>query len=90
MSEPGPQELPRDQIDAIYRRGAQASPQMRRGRVWCMRCRRSKKVDAAHCLEHGWPRCHGVTMTLDAPHEREPNSAIRCRCAECLAERADG
>lgn len=46
------------------------APQLQRGMVWCKTCGRSQKVDAADCLRHGWPKCHGYTMTLDAPNER--------------------
>ena len=35
--------------------------------VWCRTCGRSEPIDAADCLAHGWPKCHGYTMTLDAP-----------------------
>jgi hypothetical protein len=27
-------------------------------------------VDAGVCLATGWPKCCGVTMTIDSPEER--------------------
>lgn len=44
-----------------------AIPQLRRGLVWCKRCRREQSVQAAAALRLGWPTCHGQTMTIDAP-----------------------
>lgn len=46
-------------------------PQIRRGLVWCTQCGRSQRVDGAHCLLHGWPKCCGYTMTIDSPKERK-------------------
>jgi len=42
--------------------------------VTCRTCRREKTVNGAECLRHGWPKCHGQTMTLDPlpPKERQP------------------
>lgn len=45
-------------------------PQIRRGMVWCTVCGRSERVDGANALRHGWPKCHGYTMTIDSPEER--------------------
>jgi hypothetical protein len=36
-------------------------------RVWCQTCGRSRPVDAAKSLAHGWPKCCGYTMTIAAP-----------------------
>jgi hypothetical protein len=44
-------------------------PQLARGLVWCTRCGRTEKVNAAECLRYGWPKCHGETMTIDSPEE---------------------
>ena len=49
---------------------AESHPSIKRGRVWCRRCGRSEKVNPAKCLAHGWPKCCGETMTIDAPEER--------------------
>jgi hypothetical protein len=46
-------------------------PQLKRGTVWCRRCGRSQKVDAASCLGSGWPKCCGGTMTIDSPDEQK-------------------
>lgn len=52
-------------------------PQLRRGIVWCTKCGRSQKVNAADCLRSGWPKCHGYTMTIDSPDERKRREADR-------------
>jgi hypothetical protein len=44
-----------------------AVPQLKRGRVWCRKCRFTISVDSAQCLATGWPKCCGQTMTIDAP-----------------------
>ena len=32
--------------------------------VQCQYCGKEKKVDFAHCLKTGWPKCCGYTMRL--------------------------
>lgn len=54
----------------LHERIAEDVPQIKRGMVWCTVCSRSQKVDGADCLRHGWPKCHGLTMTIDSPEER--------------------
>ena len=49
-------------------------PSIQRGQVWCRTCGSSKKVDPAYCLQHGWPKCCGYTMTIDSPEEQEKSS----------------
>lgn len=46
-------------------------PQLRRGRVWCTVCGRTHLVNSGFCMEKGWPKCCGYTMTIDSPEERE-------------------
>ena len=47
---------------------AKSHPSIKRGKVWCKTCGREQKVEAAHCLRHGWPTCcKGYTMTIDHP-----------------------
>ena len=46
-------------------------PQLKRGQVWCRTCGHTKKVNSARCLESGWPKCCGYTMTIDSPEEQE-------------------
>lgn len=44
---------------------AKSHPSLIGGLVRCPRCNKSRKVDAAQCLQHGWPKCcHGETMGL--------------------------
>ncbi len=47
-----------------------AVPQLKRGQVWCRTCGFTMSVDSGLCLANGWPKCHGQTMTIDAPEER--------------------
>lgn len=58
---------------------AMAHPKLIRGQVWCTHCGRTRRIGAAHCFEHGWPKCCGYTMTLDSPDERKqlpPNNQV--------------
>lgn len=48
---------------------AMKSPQLARGRVWCLECGRTQKVHSADCLRHGWPLCCGYTMSISSPEE---------------------
>jgi hypothetical protein len=48
----------------------QAVPQIARGKVWCIACKRMRLVDDAAALRHGWPKCCGATMTIDRPQWR--------------------
>lgn len=61
-------------IRALYRSITQEVPQLNRGQVWCRTCGFTMSVDSATCLQYGWPKCHGETMTIDSPAEREPKA----------------
>ena len=50
---------------------AKSHPKLERGKVWCRTCGKSIKVDSSECLNSGWPKCCGYTMTIDAPDERK-------------------
>ncbi|KKM17610.1 hypothetical protein LCGC14_1674130 [marine sediment metagenome] len=50
-----------------YNAMAESSPAMARGLVWCRHCPRVQAVNAADCLQRGWPKCCGYTMTIDSP-----------------------
>ena len=54
----------------LYDRLAKCHPSLARGRVWCVSCGRSERVDSAECLRSGWPKSCGYTMTIDSPAER--------------------
>ena len=59
------------------------------GRVWCRECGRSVTVNAAVALQSGWPKCHGLTMTIDHPSTWDDSPARRRALeAEAEAERA--
>jgi hypothetical protein len=45
-------------------------PQIDRGRVWCIACGRTHRVNGAQALRLGWPKCCGSTMTIDSPEWR--------------------
>lgn len=53
-----------------YERMATCHPKLERGMVWCKVCGDTRKVNAAACLQSGWPKCCGYTMTIDSPNER--------------------
>ena len=44
-------------------------PKLKRGQVWCKECGYTEKVDSAHCIARGWPKCCEYTMTIDKPNE---------------------
>jgi len=44
-------------------------PKLTRGQVWCRTCGATIKVNSSECLQQGWPKCCGYTMTLDSPEE---------------------
>jgi len=57
-------------LTGLHDKIADAVPQIKRGQVWCHQCGATRKVDGAHCLAHGWPKCCGYTMSIDSPAER--------------------
>lgn len=66
------------QSDAeVVKKMVEISPKLKRGKVWCIECGRSVKVDSVECLSDGWPECHGQTMTVDAPSERNSNEPLQ-------------
>ncbi len=52
---------------------AESHPSLFRGRVFCSRCGKTRRVDPAECLHSGWPkcRCGGGTMPIDSPEEEK-------------------
>ena len=54
----------------LHQRIANDVPKIKRGKVWCIQCKRMKLVDGAECLRSGWPKCCGQTMTIDSPQWR--------------------
>lgn len=61
----------------LHNRIAREVPQIKRGMVWCTVCGRSESVIGADCLRHGWPKCHGFTMTIDSQEERRARAALK-------------
>ena len=49
---------------------AECTIALRREMVWCRHCQLVQGVNVAECLQHGWPKCCGYTMTIDSPDER--------------------
>jgi len=56
---------------ALYAKLATCHPALTRGQVWCRSCGATQKVDSAVALRHGWPKCCGYTMTIDAPEPKK-------------------
>lgn len=54
---------------SVYNAIAESHKKLQRGQVWCRQCGATKHVDPVKCLRHGWPKCCGYTMTIDAPEE---------------------
>lgn len=61
---------------SMYEGLAKCHTKLSRGEVWCRACGHSEKVDSAYCLQYGWPKCCGETMTIDSPQEREAMEGI--------------
>lgn len=57
---------------ALYDEIAKFHPSLIRDKVWCSRCGKSRVVDAAQCLRHGWPKCCHRTMSIDEPKGPTP------------------
>ena len=55
---------------SLYELLAKSHPSIERGKVWCKSCDLASIVNPAHCLQHGWPKCCGETMTIDSPQKR--------------------
>lgn len=55
----------------LYDKLVNSHPTLARGKVWCISCGKTKKVDSVECFRSGWPTCCGYTMTLDSPKERK-------------------
>lgn len=49
---------------ALYEDIARNHPSLLDGKVFCARCGKARVVAAAHCLQHGWPKCCDATMRL--------------------------
>ena len=56
------------EVSQIARSQARSLPSSQN--IWCHECGSIQKVDGAMALDHGWPKCCGATMTIDAPDER--------------------
>ena len=52
-------------------------PQIARGKVWCIKCKRMQHVNGADALRNGWPKCCGSTMTIDSPQWRAARARVQ-------------
>ncbi len=52
-------------------------PQLARGQVWGRSCGRTMKTNSGWCMDFGWPKCCGYTMTIDSPEEQARFDALR-------------
>ena len=55
----------------IYKTLANSHPSIKRGKVWCRYCGKSKNINPEFALKYGWPKCCGYTMTIDSPAEQQ-------------------
>jgi len=69
----------RRQLAASFQGVADSIPQLKRGKLWCFICGRVSTFQTGGCLQRGWEKCCGETMSIDSPEERE-----------ALAKRAKG
>jgi hypothetical protein len=60
----------------LYETIAKAHPALARGQVWCIACGHTRRVNPSTCLKYGWPKCCGVTMTIDSPDEQRKLAAL--------------
>lgn len=67
-----------ERVGGLHAKLAKSHPKLERGQVWCRTCGHTQRVDSADCLRHGWPKCCGYTMTIDAPGECD-TPALRAR-----------
>jgi hypothetical protein len=58
-------------ISLDYTRIAAAHPKLERGQARCRLCGRTQYARPAECLQYGWPKCCGCTMTIDSPAEQQ-------------------
>ena len=58
-------------VAGVHDKLAGSHASLLRGRVWCTSCANTRQVDVTQCLKLGWPKCCGVTMTIDSPEERK-------------------
>lgn len=61
----------------LYDEIAASHPSLLRGRVYCPRCMKTRRVDAAECLRVGWPKCScgAGTMSIEQPKSPENKNA---------------
>lgn len=57
-------------LKPAFEAAVEGTPQLKRGKVWCLKCGHTQDVDSVKCLSDGWPEHCGATMSLDSPEER--------------------
>lgn len=62
-------------LSKLYDEIANSHPSLIRGAVRCGKCGATRTVDAAHCLQHGWPKCPCGGGTMGLEPTTEPTSA---------------
>lgn len=56
----------------MYKTIVNCCDELKRNQVWCTHCGKTlKNIDSSYCLEHGWPKCCGETMSINSPEERK-------------------
>ena len=57
--------------EMLHEKIAREIPQLARGQVWCRQCGSTQRTDSAEAMRSGWPKCCGMTMTIDSPDEQK-------------------
>lgn len=65
-------------MTGLHEKLADCHPSLSRGQVWCRECGRTQKVNSGQCLQSGWPKCCGYTMTIDSPEDQ----GVATQCLE--------
>jgi hypothetical protein len=55
----------------LHQKLSQVHPSLTRNQVWCRECGHTQRNDSAESLRNGWPKCCGMTMTIDSPEEQK-------------------
>jgi len=62
--------------EGFYQRTVAKNEKLQSGQVWCHACYKTIVVDSARCLQKGWPKCCGETMSLDIPVNRKCKESV--------------
>ena len=60
---------------SLHKTLATSHPSIERGQAWCRHCGSTQKANPSYCMQYGWPKCCGYTMTIDSPEEQHQLAA---------------